>query len=48
SASNQPPILTVKQEPGVTTRKRGSDTEVGNAPKKLKAVETVVLDDDSV
>ncbi|MCI51621.1 hypothetical protein A2U01_0072865, partial [Trifolium medium] len=49
SASNKPPTLTIKEEPGVTTRKRGSDSEASNVPKKLKAVETVVIsiDDDS-
>ncbi|MCI55507.1 hypothetical protein A2U01_0076758, partial [Trifolium medium] len=40
SASNKPPTLTIKKEPGATTRKRGSDSKASNAPKKLKAVDT--------
>ncbi|MCI74505.1 hypothetical protein A2U01_0095769, partial [Trifolium medium] len=48
-ASNKPQTLTIKKEPGATTRKRGSDSEASNAPKKLKAADTVVISiDDEV
>ncbi|MCI63153.1 hypothetical protein A2U01_0084410, partial [Trifolium medium] len=41
SASNKPPTLTIKEEPG-----RGSDSEASNAPKKLEAIDTVVIPSD--
>ncbi|MCI31558.1 hypothetical protein A2U01_0052770, partial [Trifolium medium] len=46
NTSSKPSHLKVKEEPGVTTRKRANASDAGNASKKPKKEDAVVISSD--
>ncbi|MCI25088.1 hypothetical protein A2U01_0046276, partial [Trifolium medium] len=46
NTSSRPPLLKVKEEPGVTTRKRANTSDASNASKKPKKEDTIAISSD--